>query len=89
MTVIVLVMGFEHCPPAGVKVYVPVAVLLTVAGLHVPVTPFVEVVGNMGAVVPAQNGGMAGNVGTNIGSERITPVNKDVEHPLISTVKLE
>ena len=30
----------------GVNVYVPLAVLLTVAGLHVPVIPLVEVVGN-------------------------------------------
>ena len=30
----------------GVNVYVPLAVLLTVAGLHVPVMPLVDVVGN-------------------------------------------
>ena len=32
----------------------PLAVLLTVAGLHVPVMPLVDVVGNVGAVAPAQ-----------------------------------
>ena len=32
----------------------PLAVLLTVAGLHVPVMPLLDVVGNVGAVAPAQ-----------------------------------
>ena len=41
----------------------PVAVLSTVAGLHVPVIPFVEVVGRTGAAVPAQIGSTAANVG--------------------------
>lgn len=37
------------------NVYVPLVVLLTVAGLHEPVIPLLDVVGNVGAVVPAQN----------------------------------
>ena len=37
--------------------------MLTTAGLHVPVIPLVEVVGRTGAVVPAQNAGIALNVG--------------------------
>ena len=32
----------------------PLAVLLTVAGFHVPVTPLLDVVGNTGAVLLAQ-----------------------------------
>ena len=55
------------------------------AGLHVPVTPLLEVVGKVGAVVPAQNGGMGGNVGVYTGSERITPVFSCVEQPLAKT----
>ena len=41
----------------------PEVVLLTTAGLHVPVMPLVEVVGNVGAVDPEQNAGIAANVG--------------------------
>ena len=41
-----------HCPAVGVKVYVPVEVLLTVAGAQVPVIPLVDVVGRIGAVAP-------------------------------------
>jgi hypothetical protein len=42
---------------------VPVAVLSTVAGLHVPVMPFVDVVGNTGAALPEQIGATAAKVG--------------------------
>jgi putative transposon-encoded protein len=42
--------GLVHCPPAEVKVYVPVAVLLTVGVFQVPVIPLSEVVGKSGAV---------------------------------------
>jgi hypothetical protein len=35
-------------------VYTPDAVLLTVAGLHVPVTPLLEVPGNAGTPPPEQ-----------------------------------
>jgi hypothetical protein len=40
-----------HWPAAGVKVYVvvPAVAVLMVAGFHVPVIPFVEVVGSAGA----------------------------------------
>jgi hypothetical protein len=38
----------------GVNVYTPLAVLLTVAGLQVPVMPLSEVVGNDGTVPPLQ-----------------------------------
>jgi len=42
-------------------------VLSTVAGLHVPVILFVDVVGSIGAVVPEQMGAIALNVGTIVG----------------------
>ena len=61
-TVTVNVAIVAHKPAVGVKVYVPVAVLLT-AGDHVPVTPFVEVVGSTGAADPLQIDGTAVKVG--------------------------
>jgi hypothetical protein len=42
---------------------VPEAVLLTVAGLHIPVMPFVDVAGSVGAVAPVQIGFTAAKVG--------------------------
>jgi acetyl-CoA carboxylase alpha subunit len=42
-------------------------VLLTAAGLHVPVILFVDVVGSAGAVAPEQIGAIAANVGTTLG----------------------
>ena len=54
-TVTVKVTGVAQIPAEGVKVYVPEEALLTVAGLQVPVTPFVEVLGNEGTVPPAHN----------------------------------
>lgn len=64
----------------------PLAVLLTVAGLHVPVMPLLDVVGKMGAVVPAQNAGITINEGTKIGLDKITPENKLVVFPFSVTV---
>lgn len=63
--------------------------MLTVDGLQVPVIPLLDVAGNTGAVVPAQNGGIAVKEGEKIGLDKITPVNKLVEQPLMSTVKFE
>ena len=45
----------------------PEVVLLTTAGLQVPVIPLVEVVGNVGETDPAQNAGIALNVGVTFG----------------------
>ncbi len=53
-TVTVNVVGFAHTPVFGVNVYVPLAVLLTIDGLHVPATPFDEVLGKVGTVPPLQ-----------------------------------
>jgi hypothetical protein len=49
-----------------VKVYVVVAVLF-MAGLHVPVIPFVEVVGKAGIVAPEQYEPNAAKVGVTPG----------------------
>jgi hypothetical protein len=50
-----------------VNVYVPVAVLLTVAGDQVPVIPSMELEGSVGAVDPAQIAAMAAKVGVVLG----------------------
>jgi hypothetical protein len=63
VTVISRVAVVAHCPASGVNVYVPEVVLLTVAGLQVPVMPSVEVVGNTGAVAPEQKSGTAAKPG--------------------------
>ena len=60
-----IVTGAPHWLDDGVKVYVvvPATAVLMVAGLHVPVTPFVDVVGKVGAVLFWHNDPMALNVG--------------------------
>ena len=52
----------------------PDAVLLITAGLHVPVMPLVEEVGNNGAADPEQNAGIAANVGVTLGVTVISSV---------------
>jgi hypothetical protein len=54
-----------HCPAVGVNVYVvvPAVTALIVAGLHVPVMPLLDVVGNAGAVEFWHSGPMVVNVG--------------------------
>ena len=47
--------------------YVPLAVLLTTAGDHVPVIPFVDVVGNVGATEPSHIAATAAKVGVTFG----------------------
>ena len=54
LTVTVNIVVVAHCADVGVNVYVPEFWLLTVEGFHVPVTPFVDVVGKVGTVPPAQ-----------------------------------
>jgi hypothetical protein len=54
-----------HGFPVGVNVYV-VVVLLFIAGVHVPVTPFVDVVGNVN-VPPIQIGAIGAKVGVILG----------------------
>lgn len=62
LTVTVRVVVEAHCPAFGVKVYVVVTVLFN-AGNHIPVIPFVEVVGSGDKGVPKQIGEMALNIG--------------------------
>ncbi len=56
-------------PGVGIKLWVPLAVLLIVEGVHTPVIAgvFVEPAGNAGATVPLQNAGIAANVGVTFG----------------------
>jgi hypothetical protein len=54
VTVTVNVAGFAHSPAAGVNVYVPEAVLLTVAGFQLPLIPLEDVAGNAGTEFPSQ-----------------------------------
>jgi hypothetical protein len=56
-----------HCPALGVKIYVPLMVLLTVAGFQVPVIPLIEVVDKIGAVAPLQIGAIGRKLGVILG----------------------
>ena len=67
LTVTSIVVDVAHWPASGVNVYVPFTVLLTVAGDHVPVIPFVDVVGNVGATEPEQKGATGAKVGVTLG----------------------
>jgi hypothetical protein len=64
-TVMLSVAVVAHCPAPGVNVYVvvPGVAVLMVAGLHVPVMPLFDVVGNAGAVLFWQSGPIAVNAG--------------------------
>ena len=62
-TVTVSVAVVAHNPAGGVNVYVPVVVLSTGKGAHVPVIPLVDVVGKTGAAAPLHIAGTAVNVG--------------------------
>ena len=67
VTVTVTVVVVAHWPASGVNVYVPVAVLLTITGDHVPVIPFVDVNGSTGAIAPEQIGATEAKVGDTFG----------------------
>ena len=67
LTVTVRVAVAIHIPVFGIKVYVPEAVLLTVAGLHVPVIPLLETGFKTGFGAPAQIGAIALKTGVIIG----------------------
>jgi len=66
VTVIARVVVVAHTPAAGVNVYV-VVVVLSNAGLHVPVIPLVEVVGNGDNASPLHIGDTDVNVGVTFG----------------------
>ena len=78
LIVMVNVVVVAHTPEFGVKVYVVVAVLL-IAGLHVPGTPFVEVVGSGAIASPAQNGPLALKVGA-AGGPTVTVMVTGIAH---------
>ena len=61
-----MVVVTPHCPVFGVNVYVvvPVALVLIVAGLHVPVIPLLDVAGREGAALFWHNGPICVNAGT-------------------------
>ena len=69
-------MVVAHSPAFGVKVYVPLSVLLT-AGDHVPSIPFKEVVGNVGATSPLHIAAIGAKVGK---VAALTLTTKDPEH---------
>src|SRR5690606_18520028 len=63
-TVTLIVAGPTQAPVLlGVKVYIPDAVLLTTAGVHVPLKPLIEVAGSIGAGLPSQNGAIGVKLG--------------------------
>jgi hypothetical protein len=86
-TVTVNIAAVAHCPASGVNVYVPLKVLLTTAGDQVPVMPLIDVVGNTGAVVPAQIGAIAAKVGVTAGVT-VTSIVVDVAHCPAAGVKV-
>jgi hypothetical protein len=61
-TPMVIVAIEAHCPASGVNEYV-VVIVLFIAGVHVPVMPFNEVVGRGLIVPPKQMAGTCVNVG--------------------------
>jgi len=63
-TFIVIVVMEAHCPASGVNVYVPLVILLTEAGFHVPVILLVDIFGKIGGAAFSQMGARALNVGT-------------------------
>ena len=86
LTTIVIVAEVEHWLSIGVKVYVVVAVLFK-AGDHVPVIPFVEVVGKAVSVPPEQIGATVVKFGVTIGFTVIVKVCV-VAHWLVFGVKV-
>jgi hypothetical protein len=48
------VVVLAHCPASGVKIYVPLLALSTIAGDHEPVMELLEEVGKVGTVPPEQ-----------------------------------
>jgi hypothetical protein len=76
-----------HWPAVGVNVYVADAMLLTNAGLHVPVIPFVDVVGKTGAGEPLQIAGIAVNVGV-VFATTVTVKGTVAKHPALVAVNI-
>jgi hypothetical protein len=66
LTVMVIVAVVAHWPAVGVNVYV-VVVVLSNAGLQVPLMPLVDVVGNAAKAAPEQIAATGVNVGVMFG----------------------
>ena len=66
-TVTLIVVPIAHSPILGVKLYIPEVVLLTIAGLQVPVIPLFDVRGKTGGTVPKHIGAMDVKLGVSIG----------------------
>jgi hypothetical protein len=88
ITTMEAVTGIPQVPAAGVNVYVPLAVLLTTAGLQVPLMPLLENEGKTGAGEPAQKEAKELKRGTAIGFDNCCPVNTFEILPLKSNIKL-
>ena len=82
-TVTLSVVFVAHCPTAGVNVYIVVAVL-SIAGDHVPVIPFVEEDGKVN-VPPKHIGAIGLNVGVVDGLTTTVVVDVAVHAPKVVT----
>ena len=70
VTTIVIVVVEAHWPTEGVNVYVVVAVLL-IAGDHVPLIPFKEVIGRLSITPPSHTEFIVVNVGDTVLSQTL------------------
>jgi H+/Cl- antiporter ClcA len=97
VTVTFSVCGKAHCPAFGVNVYMPLVVLLIVAGLHVPEIPLGDVFDKIGGEAPAQNAAIAAKLGVTLGAivtvteaefvvHPVTPVTETVYTPGVVTL---
>ena len=68
-------------PAAGVKVYVPFAVLLTNVGNQLPVIPLLDVAGKIGATLPLHIGAIAAKVGSVCGLTVTSTLAVDAQLP--------
>ena len=76
-----------HWPASGVKVYVPLTVLLINAGAQLPVMPLSDVAGSIGATEPSHIAAIELKVGVMFGKTVISIVDS-VAHCPASGVKV-
>jgi hypothetical protein len=74
LTVTVKVVDVAHWPASGVKVYVPLTVLLINAGAQLPVMPLSDVAGRIGATEPSHIAAIELKVGVMFGKTVISIV---------------
>ncbi|WP_422108102.1 hypothetical protein [Winogradskyella sp.] len=77
----------QPCPASGVNVYV-VVVVLSKAGLQLPIIPLLEVVGKGAKVSPSQIGFTASNTGITLGLTIISSVVSNAQFCPASGVKV-